>query len=249
MKKVAKCKAKDLGIAYSEAEKRIAQFLNRKIPYTVKIHGIDIKISSYKVYPPGSLSQMFAKFLVEKIDIKNKIIADIGAGCSVLGIVLAINGASKVIGVDINGEAVKCSKTNIDKHHLKEKVDIVLGDGVGAISPKYGNKVDIVISGSPWNTIDGCALNSIDQEKVAIYRSFYDLEDSLINSLMTQGFDLIKEGQRKKIFITASLKIMPRIHRLCRKNKVQYTIEEAQDIHQDSNIHYILGLEKCQNTL
>jgi hypothetical protein len=66
-------------------EDHIKTILERKIPYTVDVLGIDILIDSYNVYPPGKLARFCLKHLLEKVDIRGKVIADIGSGCATYG--------------------------------------------------------------------------------------------------------------------------------------------------------------------
>jgi len=226
-----------------EPEKRLNNILQKKLPYIVKIMGTEITINSHKVYPPGKLSRMYSEYLLKNVDVKDKVVADIGAGSSTLGIILAKNGAKFVAGVDITPESIECSNKNIQTHALQDKVKILRGDGAEAIFKEYGSTFDFVVCGPPWSTMSAQQFKKVDNESKALYRSFYDIDDHLITSVMTTGFSLLK-NTCGYIYISACIKMIDRINTLCARHGIKYEKVEAVDIHGDGNVHYILRLNK-----
>ncbi len=104
-----------------EAEKYLSKMLERKVPYNVKVLDIDFVINNTGSYPPGKITELFMKYLI-----KNKNIADIGAGCFALGIISAKKGANLVIGVDIGEDPIKCAYDNMKLNGLKENIYIFI---------------------------------------------------------------------------------------------------------------------------
>lgn len=99
----------DLNCMKINPQKYVEKIKDKKTPYEADVLGTKISINTNKVYPPGKLASFFANYLIQNLSLENKIIADIGAGCSTLGIILAKNGAGKVIGVDVNEDSIECS--------------------------------------------------------------------------------------------------------------------------------------------
>lgn len=78
-----------------------------------------------------------------------------------------------------------------------------------------------------------------------ISRSFYDVDDKLIDSIMSEGFDLLSpEG---KVFITSSMRTLEQIKELCTKYSISYKIIREEDLHADGNMHYIIELSCNSN--
>ena len=174
--------------------------------------------------------------------VAGKSIADVGAGCSTLGIVLAQNGAKEIVGTDINPASVECSQKNIQNNRCQTITQIKLGNSLQAIE-QYNGYFDFIVSGIPWNFISNDEFGKLPVSDQSIYRSFFDVDNYLIKSLMIQGWSLIKKHDGK-IYISACLNIMDRIEVLTKEHKVHYSILAEEDIHQDGNMHYILELTR-----
>lgn len=224
-------------------EKYIATLLAKEIPYTVDILGVDIAIDSHEVYPPGNLARLFLKTLLEKVDIKDKVIADLGAGCGTYDIVLAKNGAKAVVGLDINPAAIACANKNLEANSLQDRVKIVQGDGADVLLDDYSKSFDFITSGAPWSTIDEKQFETIASQHKEFYRAFYDIDDRLINSILSTGFQLLKDPH-SNIYMTASLNMMPRLEQILHNHQVLFDVLAAEDIHSDGNTHYILAVHR-----
>ena len=226
-----------------EAEKYLSKMLERKVPYNVKVLDIDFVINNTGSYPPGKITEIFMEYLIKNNLIKNKNIADIGAGCFALGIISAIKGANLVIGVDISEDAIKCAYDNMKLHGLKDNIYIYQENGVGSLVSQYKNKMDLVLAGMPWDTIKSEEFNNLPDNRKSLSRSFYDVDDELINSVFTSGFELLNT-KNGKMFITASDRIINRIKSFCLKHHLNYKIVKEADLHNDDNLHYILEISK-----
>jgi release factor glutamine methyltransferase len=223
-----------------EAEKYISKILQEQIPYQVKIANATFIISNQHFFPPGKLSQLFVDYLITNDLIENKIIVDAGAGCFTLGIVAAKNGAKTVIGIDISEHAVTCANQNIILNQVEKTARIVQEDGLSRLLPEYAHQVDALLCGAPWDTITQKAFNSISVERQSLSRAFYDINDTLITDVLSKGPMLL--SPKGKIFITASMRVMNRIKKLCETHQCIPRIVKEKDIHQDGNVHYILEI-------
>lgn len=217
----------------------IAKLKARPVPYEVDILGAKIVIDGHDVYPSGKLAEFFLTVLLNRVGIKDKVIADIGAGCSTLGIVMAKGDVRQVVGVDISQASVDCSRYNIDKQRVGDKVQILKGEGIEPLT-NYKSHFDFIVSGIPWSSMIKSDFDKLSEENKTIYQSFFDVDDKLIISLLRDAWPLIKKNGH--VFITACLAIMDRVDSLFKKHNVEYTILASKDIHNDGNDHYILKL-------
>lgn len=222
------------------SQTHIDEMFNREIPYEKNILGCKFIVDSHDSYPPGKLTEMFLAFLINNNLIQDKIIADIGAGSFALGIVAAKNGAKLALGTEIVKDAYISAQNNIKNNDVNDKAFIFLGNSVDPLLSDYQDKIDILVSGLPWNSIALEEFNKIPKEKRNLAKSFYDIEDNFITDLLTKGFLLLNEHGR--IYITSSLNVIERTKIICAKNNVNYEIVEEQDLHNDGNIHFILRL-------
>lgn len=223
-----------------EAEAYMSKMLDKQTPYEVEMFGCTFKICNVNIYPPGKITAMFASYLLDNNLIQDKTIADIGVGCFGLGIIAAKNGARAVIGVDIEKKAVDCARANV-RHNMVESNAIVFeGNSLEPLLPEYIGKVDVLISGAPWDTLSSNDFNALPEHRKILSRSFYDVDNDLIAGILSRGPLLLSPDGR--IFITSCKRTMPRIEKLCFTYKMDHQIVRQEDIHQDGNIHYIIEI-------
>lgn len=223
------------------AEAYISKMLHQEVPYEVDMLQCTFKINNINAYPPGKLSLMFANYLIDNDLVKNRIVVDAGAGCFALGIISAKQGAKLAIGIDITQEALSCARENIISNAVESNAFILEGNGLDPIIPKYNGKVDLLLSGAPWDTLSSQEFNLLPDDRKALSRSFYDVDDRLIADVLSRGPSLL--SPRGRIFITASKRIMGRLEKLCDLYKAKYQIVKQEDIHHDGNIHYIIEVK------
>ncbi|KAJ1964397.1 Methyltransferase-like protein 5 [Dipsacomyces acuminosporus] len=98
-------------------------------------------------------------------DIESKAIADLGCGCGMLSIASAIMGASTVLGIDIDADALQIAQANIEEFEIGECVDLVHASlcketpsGLvldEAFVAEMRNKFDTAILNPPFGTKPG----------------------------------------------------------------------------------------------
>ncbi|HLH74644.1 MAG TPA: methyltransferase [Chloroflexota bacterium] len=90
-------------------------------------------------------------------------VLDLGTGSGV-GAIVAGSRAASVIGVDLNPEAIRCARINVQLHHLEQSVELRTGD---LFEPVAGRQFDYVLfnppyfSGRPGSLLD-LAFHSLD---------------------------------------------------------------------------------------
>ena len=79
---------------------------------------------SKNVYEPAEDTYLLAESLVVNQD---DVVLDMGTGCGILG-VLAAKKAKKVVAVDMNPHAVRCTQMNAERNSVADKMDTRLGN-------------------------------------------------------------------------------------------------------------------------
>ena len=116
--------------------------LLRTLAFPVKL---DASLEQY-LTPPR-----FAIRFIEKINVKNKIVLDLGSGPGILGLTALLLGAKKVIFLDIDSSALRLAKKNYriikrEVEDLKTEVEFI-------------NKDITLLKKSELENIDVCLLN------------------------------------------------------------------------------------------
>jgi release factor glutamine methyltransferase len=96
------------------------------------------------VYEPAEDSFLFAENLIVY---DNDSVVDVGAGCGILGIVAAAR-ARRVLAVDINSQAVRCTKENAKLNRVDQKMLFIVGDLFTSINVR--KHFDLIIFNAPY---------------------------------------------------------------------------------------------------
>jgi len=80
--------------------------------------------------------------LIEKLTGQGCTVLDVGTGSGILGIAAALQGASKVVAVDIDPVAVKVARENIERNHVENVVTARVGDMLKGLD----EKADVVVA-------------------------------------------------------------------------------------------------------
>ena len=86
---------------------------------------------------------------MSKIDFKNKSVLDFGCGTGILAIVAAKEGASKVVGVDIQPESIENSYEHAEKNDVRQNCEFYLG----GLEKSGQEKFDIILANINRNVI------------------------------------------------------------------------------------------------
>jgi SAM-dependent methyltransferase len=105
---------------------------------------------------------------IRPVDVKDKLVLDLGTGCGVLAILAAKRGAREVVAVDDLKQAVENAERNVIKHGVKKKVKVLLGN---LFRPVQGQKFDLILANLP---IDAEAWDHLETNVDDIARLFIE---------------------------------------------------------------------------
>jgi len=121
---------------------------SRKRIVNTNVIGFQIKVLPGIFHPRYYFSsRFFAKVLSEQIAFSGKRVLDIGCGTGILSLVAGRAGAS-VVAVDINPDAVKCTKMNADANNLAHRVEVLESNLFDQV--KSSESFDYIITNPPF---------------------------------------------------------------------------------------------------
>ncbi len=90
--------------------------------YEITFKGVKLHVRRGVFSPDPKITNSSSIILNNLPDIKNKDILDVGCGSGIIGIYCAMNGARKVIAVDIDEKAVDNTLENARRNKVENKV-------------------------------------------------------------------------------------------------------------------------------
>ena len=148
-------------------------------------------------------------FNIIQNQIANSNFLDVFSGSGAIGLEAASRGAKKVILCDKSKEAINIIKKNIEKTHLKDKVELYNLDYETLLKTKIKEKMDIIYIDPPYNS--DFAIKSIEhiiKEKITNENTTIiietDNEENILEKLKktsTEIIDIRKYGRATLIFI------------------------------------------------
>ena len=130
-------------------------------------------------------SEYFAAF-IDRLDLRGKIVAEIGTGSGVLSLAAARAGAERVVAIDINPNAALGAADNARLNHLGDRVFPICCDLMSALAPEP--LFDVIVSNPPY--IEGEPRDIADRA----WHAGPDYRD--IRQLFKQGRERLRPGGR-----------------------------------------------------
>lgn len=173
-------------------------------PYKVMVLGREFIIYP-NVFSPKYFNdtELFAENFPVK---KDEEVLEIGPGTGAISISAVYRGASKVLAIDINPDAVKNTKANIELHQMQDKVEVRHGNLYEPL--KVGERFDTIFWNTPFGFVD--AENIPDLEK-AVYDPGYKATEKFIKE--AKGH--LKKGGRVLIGFSTTLGKLELLQKFC----------------------------------
>ncbi|MEJ8751234.1 50S ribosomal protein L11 methyltransferase [Lagierella sp. ICN-221743] len=131
--------------------------------------------------------------LLEKINLQDKEIADVGTGSGILAIACAKLGAKNVLGLDIDPLSIKTARENVEINNCADKIEVMESDLLNTSKDNY----DLIIA----NILPDVIINLIPDayEKLnhgglmLVSGIIIEKKDLVIDELKKQGFNIVKD--------------------------------------------------------
>jgi release factor glutamine methyltransferase len=140
------------------------------------------------IAPSGELGLAFSSLPV----LSGKRVLDVGCGSGVIACLLALNGAEKVIGVDINEKAIENAKLNAKGLGLSSRVEFRLGSIFAPLSAD--EEFDLIYADLPFT--DGEPSDMLEA-------AFYDKDLATIRKLIDE-FSSDNRFRKAHLFLASS---------------------------------------------
>ena len=168
------------------SKRRVEECWNEKKPYQTFLLGREFTILP-KVFSPKYFNDtlLFAKNLPQ---LRGKSVLEIGSGSGVLSLFSIWKGAKNVMAIDINPEAVKNTKLNIERHGLYGRINSKKSNLFDSINSKF----DVILWNYPFVHVSKKRL-SLKERAVFDhnYNSLKKFASSAKNFLNKEGFFLV----------------------------------------------------------
>jgi putative methylase len=191
-----------------------------------KLKGIQkprVKLEQYEI--TGELAAQIINIAYLSGDVKNKVIADFGCGSGKLAIGCALMGAKKVIGIDIDEEAIKIAEENLKKvefltkRKIQNKVKFFQEDIL-----EWNGKVDVVIQNPPFGIQNRHADRKFIKKSLECAEKIYSLHRHYKKSRIFLKRFIEQNGGKIEKIIKFKFKI-PHIFKFHKKPYVAYDVD------------------------
>ncbi len=164
-----------------------------------KIHHIKILGMNFVVYPNVFSPKYFfdSEFFAKIIPVKEgEKFLEIGPGTGVVSIFVALNGASRVVSIDINSDAVRNTKKNVALNNVSKKVTVLKGDLYSPL--KKDDKFDSIFWNVPFGYVKREKLSKLEM-------AVFDTKYSAIKRFITGAKTHLKVGGKLLIGFSTTL--------------------------------------------
>lgn len=168
------------------------------------IHGTDIYLYQHKkMFRINTDTALLADFMQIR---KNETVLDIGTNNGALLLAAHQKGAAKLIGIDIQEEAIQVAEKNM-KHHKIDEVKLIIGDVCDIALPK----VDVIVCNPPYFKVNESSnINESKTLQIARHEQYLKLDH-----LSKKASELLDEKGRMYI-----------VHRPSRISEIIYILKQ-----------------------
>lgn len=128
----------------------------------------------FVVYPTVFWPSQDSIALVQSLEIKpGDRVLDLCTGSGVIAIFSALYGAKKVVALDINPEAIRCTRENARRHNLESVIDARVSDMFSALGPD--ERFDVITMNPPFtpHRAKDYAEMTVWDERLKVHRTFF----------------------------------------------------------------------------
>jgi release factor glutamine methyltransferase len=122
--------------------------LRRRSTRTVHADGFRLTVRPTVFHPRYFLASEYFSRFVTQLDLRDRSVVDVGTGTGIIALSAARAGAANVVAVDINPNAALSARENAALHGFGDRVSVVCGDLLSALSPRA--QFDVILSNPPF---------------------------------------------------------------------------------------------------
>lgn len=192
-------------------------------PYKVKVFG-----KEFVVYPNVFSPKYFydTELFADNFPVKEgEEMLEIGPGTGAISIIAVYKGARRVLAIDINPDAVKNTKANIELHQMQDRVEVRHGNLYEPLRAE--EKFDTIFWNTPFGFVE--AENVPDLEK-AVYDPGYKSTEKFIK----EAKEHLKKSGRVLIGFSTTLGKLDLLQKFCNEAKLSLKLVyevESEEVH------------------
>lgn len=198
-------------------------------PYWIKILG-----KKFIVHPNVFSPKFFdsTEFFSKEIPIKKgKFFLEMGSGSGAISVFALIKGASKVVAIDINPDAVRNTKENLKIHDFTHKSKVYEGDLFNPL--KLNEKFDTIFWAMPFGFTKKDKLGNLE-------KSVFDSHYNSISRFIKESKLYLNKNGRLLIGFSKTLGHFEILNNLLVRNNFKYKIISTKLINEKSPVEFQL---------
>lgn len=150
-----------------------------------------------------------------------------GSGTGAFSVLAALSGASRVVAIDINPDAVANTKANARLHQVEGKMTMLQGDMFAPLAT--GDRFDVIFFNIPF-----CHRSEKDRKLTLLEKSLFDPEHDLLYRFLKEGKDHLSEGGKLLLGYSTTHGDVPLMKRWAKQNGLSVKLlnkegDEARD--------------------
>lgn len=131
--------------------------------------------------------------LLEEVDIKDKIVADVGTGSGILAIACSKIGAKHVLALDIDPLSIKTAKENVVVNDCVDKIEVMESDLLGTSKDNFDLIIANILPDVIINLIPDAYEKLNKKGLILVSGIILEKKDLIIKELKQHGFSIVKD--------------------------------------------------------
>lgn len=200
---------------------------SRKRTVTTRAARFPLVVRPTVFHPKWFLSSEILADFIGRFDLAGKTVVDVGTGSGVLALAAARAGARLVVAVDVNPEAARATSENALVNGFGDRVAVVCGDLLSAISPDA--RFDVVLSNPPFFPGEPRDLADRAWHAGPAYRDIAPMFEQIRERLAPDG---------RAYMVLSSEADLPALHDLMERAGLQHRIADFRILYFESMLIY-----------
>ncbi len=131
--------------------------------------------------------------LLEEVDIKDKIVADVGTGSGILAIACSKIGAKHILALDIDPLSIKTAKENIVVNDCVDKIEVMESDLLSTSKDNFDLIIANILPDVIINLIPDAYEKLNEKGLILVSGIILEKKDLIIKELKQHGFSIVKD--------------------------------------------------------